>query len=63
LVVSRQEVSVTQPVPGKSVVSLQTCTLPDYAKRLVVQAELVEVDGPSGGRWQDTPGGFGLSGA
>lgn len=35
------DISVTDPVPGKSVVSLQTCTLPDYARRLVVQAELV----------------------
>ena len=35
------DISVTNPVPGKSVVSLQTCTLPDYAQRLVVQAELV----------------------
>lgn len=31
---------VTEPVPGKSVVSLQTCTLPDYSQRLIVQAEL-----------------------
>lgn len=35
------DISVTDPVPGMSVVSLQTCTLPDYARRLVVQAELV----------------------
>lgn len=30
---------VMRPVPGKDVVSLQTCTLPDYRQRLVVQAE------------------------
>ena len=41
MVVGPEEVRVTQPVLGKSVVSLQTCTLPDYAERLVVQAELV----------------------
>ena len=29
------------PVPGKNIVTLQTCTLPDYAKRLLVQGELV----------------------
>jgi sortase A len=29
-------------VEGKSVVSLQTCTLPDYKERLIVQGELVE---------------------
>jgi sortase A len=34
---------VTQPVPGKSVLSLQTCTLPDYSQRLIVQAELTDV--------------------
>ena len=34
-------VSVTEPVPGKNIVTLQTCTLPDYAQRLIVQAELV----------------------
>ncbi len=35
--------NVTQPVPGRSVVSLQTCTLPDYSQRLIVQAELTSV--------------------
>lgn len=35
--------SVTQPVPGRSIVSLQTCTLPNYSQRLVVQAELTSV--------------------
>jgi sortase A len=34
---------VTQPVAGSSVVTLQTCTLPDYAERLIVQAELTSV--------------------
>jgi sortase A len=41
VVASPDDVRVTEPVPGKSVVSLQTCTLPDYSKRLVVQAEYV----------------------
>ena len=44
MVVGPKDVSVTAPVEGKSVVTLQTCTLPDYSRRLVVQAELV--DGP-----------------
>ena len=34
---------VTRPVAGRSVVTLQTCTLPDYAERLIVQAELTSV--------------------
>lgn len=42
-VVSPTDVSVLQPVAGKSIVSLQTCTLPDYSERLIVQAELVSV--------------------
>ncbi len=44
-IVGPSDYEVTQPVPGKSVVSLQTCTLPDYSERLIVQAELVEVSG------------------
>jgi sortase A len=31
---------VTEPQPGKNILTLQSCTLPDYAQRLVVQAEL-----------------------
>jgi sortase A len=31
-----------EPQDGKSIVSLQTCTLPDYEQRLIVQGELVE---------------------
>lgn len=42
LVVGPADLSVTQPVPGKNILSLQTCTLPDYSERLIVQAELVE---------------------
>jgi len=59
MVVGPQEISVTEPVAGKSVVSLQTCTLPDYEERLVVQAELVP-----GTKTPHRPAGdaFGLSG-
>lgn len=42
-VVDPGELSVMKPVPGKNVVSLQACTLPDYSRRLIVQAELVKV--------------------
>ena len=35
------DVFITRPVRGKSVVTLQTCTLPDYSQRLIVQAERV----------------------
>ena len=33
---------VTEPIEGKNILTLQTCTLPDYARRVVVQAELQE---------------------
>ncbi|WP_053057916.1 class E sortase [Rubrobacter aplysinae] len=45
--VYRQEVvrptntSVTEPVPGRNILTLQTCTLPNYTQRLIVQAEKV----------------------
>jgi sortase A len=37
------DASVLDPIPGRNVVSLQTCTLPDYSQRLIVQAELTSV--------------------
>jgi sortase A len=40
-IVGPDEVSVKKPIEGKNIVSLQTCTLPDYKERLVVRAELV----------------------
>jgi len=42
-VVDPSDWHVTQPVAGHSVVTLQTCTLPDYSQRLIVQAELKSV--------------------
>lgn len=42
-VVGPSDLYVTEPIPGKNIVTLQTCTLPDYSNRLIVQAELVEV--------------------
>ena len=41
-VVSPNNVEVMNATEGKSMISLQTCTLPDYAERIVVQGELVE---------------------
>ncbi len=42
-VVDPSELWVTEPVAGKNILTLQTCTLPDYAQRLITRAELVEV--------------------
>ena len=41
MVVDPNDVSVKEPVEGKSVVTLQTCTLPNYKDRLIVRAQLV----------------------
>jgi sortase A len=38
--------AVLQPIDGKNVVTLQTCTLPDYTKRLLVRGELVKIEKP-----------------
>ncbi len=35
---------VMNPIKGKNVVSLQSCTLPDYEKRIIVQGILKSVD-------------------
>jgi sortase A len=35
--------SVLNPVEGKNIVTLQTCTLPDYTNRFLVQAELKDI--------------------
>lgn len=41
LVVGPSDNFITRPVKGKNIVTLQTCTLPDYSERLIVQAEKV----------------------
>lgn len=40
-IVGPDKLSVTEPLAGRQIVSLQTCTLPDYRQRLIVRAELV----------------------
>jgi sortase A len=39
-VISPETVNIMWPTKGKNIVSLQTCTLPDYSHRLIVQGEL-----------------------
>jgi len=45
--VSPTDLSVTDTVPGKNILTLQTCTLPDYSHRLIVQAELIDTTSSS----------------
>ncbi len=40
--VGPSDTSVTAVKPGKNILTLQTCTLPDYSERLIIQAELVD---------------------
>jgi len=40
--VAPTQVEVIQPKEGRNILSLQSCTLPDYEERVIVQAELVE---------------------
>ncbi len=42
LVVGPNDGYVKEVIPGRNIVSLQTCTLPDYAERLIVRAELAK---------------------
>lgn len=42
LEVDPTDLYVTEPMEGRNILTLQTCTLPDYARRLIVQAELRE---------------------
>ena len=43
-VVGPSDLSITKPEQDKNILTLQTCTLPDYSKRLIVQAELVSTE-------------------
>ena len=40
-VVDPTDLHVLRPLKGKNIVTLQTCTLPDYSQRLIIQAERV----------------------
>ena len=40
--VGPSDTSVTTTEPGKNILTLQTCTLPDYSQRLIIQAELTD---------------------
>ena len=43
LVVEPANLSVLRPIKGKNILSLQTCTLPDYTKRVIYRAVLKDV--------------------
>jgi sortase A len=40
-IVDPTDLHVLRPLKGKNIVTLQTCTLPDYSRRLIIQAERV----------------------
>lgn len=39
-VLAPDDTSATEPVEGMNIITLQTCTLPNYTERLIVRAEL-----------------------
>jgi sortase A len=43
LIVEPTNLSVLKPIKGKNIVSLQTCTLPDYTNRVILRAVLKDV--------------------
>jgi sortase A len=43
-VVEPSDTSVKKPIKGKSIVTLQTCTLPDYKDRFIVRAQRVPIN-------------------
>jgi sortase A len=43
LVVEPADLSVLRPIKGKNIVSLQSCTLPDYTNRVIYRAVLKDV--------------------
>jgi sortase A len=44
LIVDPTNLSVINPIKGKNIVSLQTCTLPDYTKRVIYRAKLKDIE-------------------
>jgi sortase A len=40
-IVDPTDLSVLRPLKGKNILTLQTCTLPDYSRRLIIQAERI----------------------
>jgi sortase A len=46
-IVRPSDTHVTATEPGKNILTLQTCTLPDYEQRLIVQANLTDTQSKS----------------
>jgi len=47
---------VLNPIEGKNIISLQTCTLPDYTKRVIYRAELKDIETPDDKSGDDKSG-------
>jgi sortase A len=44
LIVDPTNLKVLKPIEGKNIISLQTCTLPDYTRRVIYRAELKDIE-------------------
>jgi len=53
-IVDPTDVEVTRPLKGRNILTLQTCTLPDYSRRLIIQAEKVAGPGTSDAKEEGT---------
>ncbi|HSL01730.1 MAG TPA: sortase [Rubrobacteraceae bacterium] len=42
-IVEPTDLSVLAPIEGRNIVTLQTCTLPDYSDRVIIRAELEDI--------------------
>ena len=49
-IVDPDDVFVTRPMKGRNILTLQTCTLPDYSRRLIIQAERISATRGDGRR-------------
>ena len=44
VVATPENLGVLAPIEGRNIVTLQTCTLPDYVNRLLVRGELEKIE-------------------
>jgi sortase A len=56
LIVEPTNLDVLNPIEGKNIISLQTCTLPDYTKRVIYRAELKDIETPDDKSGDDKSG-------
>src|SRR5215203_4874692 len=56
LIVEPTNLDVLNPIEGKNIISLQTCTLPDYTKHIIYREELQDIETPDDKSGDDKSG-------